>query len=42
MTRLDTDSGKLAPHLSDLDEPERDRLFAKVQERMPAMSRSVS
>ena len=37
MTRLDTDSGKLAPHLSDLDEPERDRLFAKVQERMPAV-----
>ena len=37
MTRLDTDLETLAPRLSDLDEPERDRLFAKVQERMPAV-----
>ena len=37
MTQLDTDPETLAPRLSDLDEPERDRLFAKVQERMPAV-----
>ena len=37
MTRLDTDLETLAPRLSDLDELERDRLFAKVQERMPAV-----
>ena len=37
MTRLETDLETLAPRLSDLHEPERDRLFARLQERMPAV-----
>jgi hypothetical protein len=37
VTWLDTDREAPAPCLSDLDEPERDRLFASVQERMPAV-----
>ena len=39
MTRLDTDLETLAPRLSDLDEPERDRLFAKVQDEWHHLGR---
>jgi len=38
MTQLDADSETMSPHLSDLNETERNRLFAKVQQRMPTGS----
>ena len=37
MSRLDTDGQLTAPRLSDLDDGERNHLFARVQERMPAV-----
>ena len=37
MTQLDADSDTTSPRLSDLNETERDRLFARVQQRMPAV-----
>ena len=37
MTELKTDTQRPAPHLSDLDESERNRLFSRLQERMPAV-----
>ena len=37
MTQLDADSETTSPRLSDLNEIERDRLFARVQQRMPAV-----
>jgi hypothetical protein len=37
VTQLDTDPQTTAPRLSDLKEHERNRLFARVQERMPAV-----
>jgi len=37
VTQLDTDTQTPAPRLSDLNEHERNRLFAGVQERMPAV-----
>jgi hypothetical protein len=37
VTDLDTERATTAPRLSDLDEPERNRLFARVQERIPAV-----
>lgn len=37
MTELKTDTQRPAPRLSDLDESERNRLFSRLQERMPAV-----
>ena len=37
MTELKTDTQRPAPHLSDLDESERNHLFSRLQERMPAV-----
>jgi hypothetical protein len=37
MTQLDTDAQTTAPRLSELSEHERNRLFARVQQRMPAV-----
>jgi len=37
VTQLDADSDTTSPRLSDLNETERDRLFARVQQRMPAV-----
>jgi hypothetical protein len=37
VTELKTDTQRPAPHLSDLDESERNHLFSRLQERMPAV-----
>jgi hypothetical protein len=37
VTELKTDTQRPAPRLSDLDESERNRLFSRLQERMPAV-----
>ena len=37
VTELKADTQTPAPRLSDLDEPERNRLFSELQERMPAV-----
>ena len=37
MTRLETDPQRMAQRLSDLDEAERNHLFSRLQERMPAV-----
>ena len=37
MTQLDADIETTSPRLSDLNETQRDRLFARVQQRMPAV-----
>jgi hypothetical protein len=37
MTQLDTDAQTTAPRLSELSEHERNRLFARVQQRTPAV-----
>ena len=37
MTQLETDPQKTAQRLSDLDESERNHLFSRLQERMPAV-----
>jgi hypothetical protein len=37
VTQLDTEGQATAPRLSDLSEHERSRLFARVQERLPAV-----
>ena len=41
MTQLDTDPQTRAPRLSDLNERERNNLFARVQERMPVVWNSM-
>ncbi|HEY6681901.1 MAG TPA: peptide ligase PGM1-related protein [Propionibacteriaceae bacterium] len=41
MTQLDTDPQTTAPRLSDLNERERNNLFARVQERMPVVWNSM-
>jgi hypothetical protein len=41
VTQLDTDPQTTAPRLSDLNERERNNLFARVQERMPAVWSSM-
>ena len=37
MTRLKADSQRTAQRLSDMDEAERNHLFSRLQERMPAV-----
>jgi hypothetical protein len=37
VTELKTDTQRPAPHRSDLDESERNHLFSRLQERMPAV-----